>query len=354
LGGQFPYSKLGLLDRTHLRFFAEDGIHKLFEEGGYFIGHFDRQQLAISASEVPFDSSLIPPALIESLSRDPSALTYQFILVAYPLPKTHVHVFLKRFREITSENDAARATIRKLQSEIENNRTENDRLLAMVDSLQEALEGQGEAQGHLSEIEDAHAVLQEEVTRLRGMLQDVDAVRSNVLTQLREQNVENDTLRNEVRILRDTVAERTLAVTQLREQSVEAHGVRAEVSSLRDTVTDQTAHLAAMQTLTETLTRQRDDLRQRLLVAHDSLVQRDDEIQQLRSAYSHSVQLQQEVHAKDEQVNDLQHRLNASQQYIQEKETHVAALQSALDRILYSRPGRIYRRVRTIVTLGKK
>ncbi len=85
LRGEFPYSERGLLDRTHLRFFTRQTIEQLFENAGYEIRHLERQDMPIEASEVPFDAAAIPPGVLEALSRDPDALTYQFIVVAYPL-----------------------------------------------------------------------------------------------------------------------------------------------------------------------------------------------------------------------------------------------------------------------------
>ena len=42
LGGSFPYSEMGLLDRTHLRFYTRESMERLFEDAGFVIGYLER------------------------------------------------------------------------------------------------------------------------------------------------------------------------------------------------------------------------------------------------------------------------------------------------------------------------
>jgi 2-polyprenyl-3-methyl-5-hydroxy-6-metoxy-1,4-benzoquinol methylase len=85
LSGSFPYSERGLLDRTHLRFFTRESMEALFERAGFVIEHFERQECAIDASEVPYDERAVPAGLPEALSKDLDARTYQFLSVSYPV-----------------------------------------------------------------------------------------------------------------------------------------------------------------------------------------------------------------------------------------------------------------------------
>jgi 2-polyprenyl-3-methyl-5-hydroxy-6-metoxy-1,4-benzoquinol methylase len=85
LTGVFPYGDWGLLDRTHLRFFTRHSIGELFQKEGYTIEHAERQFRTIeSCNEVPYDRSVIPPALLQSLSGDADAMTWQYIFKAVP------------------------------------------------------------------------------------------------------------------------------------------------------------------------------------------------------------------------------------------------------------------------------
>ena len=87
LTGRFPYGDWGLLDRTHLRFFTRESIFELFQNAAYTINHAERQFRAIEAcTEVPYDRSIIPPAILQALSNDADAMTWQYILTAIPTP----------------------------------------------------------------------------------------------------------------------------------------------------------------------------------------------------------------------------------------------------------------------------
>ena len=108
LAGQFPYGELGLLDRTHLRFYTRASIEQLFEDAGLAIGRLDRQDLPIDASEVQYDRAGVPAGVLEALARDPEALTYQFVVVAYPLPSMELRRIRRRLREQEDQIEAAR------------------------------------------------------------------------------------------------------------------------------------------------------------------------------------------------------------------------------------------------------
>lgn len=85
LTGVFPYGELGLLDRTHLRFFTRHSIAELFDNAGFDVPHAERQLRPIeNCTEIPYDRSLIPPALLQALSNDADAITFQYILKAVP------------------------------------------------------------------------------------------------------------------------------------------------------------------------------------------------------------------------------------------------------------------------------
>jgi 2-polyprenyl-3-methyl-5-hydroxy-6-metoxy-1,4-benzoquinol methylase len=87
LAGRFPYGETGLLDQTHLRFLTRESLEKLMEDAGLAIGQMERI-LRVPADpsqfEVPYDPEILPPGLLEKILQDPEALTYQFVLSAYP------------------------------------------------------------------------------------------------------------------------------------------------------------------------------------------------------------------------------------------------------------------------------
>jgi len=114
----------------------------------------------------------------------------------------------------------------------------------------------------------------------------------------------------------------------------------------------------------ETLSRQREDLRERLLELHDQVVRRDDEIQvlrareaQLRASETHIENLKRELAERADQIEALElarlNDLTALSEELRLKEVHIAQLQTALDRILYSVPGRLLRGIRRAATFGR-
>ncbi|MCL5959102.1 MAG: class I SAM-dependent methyltransferase [Chloroflexi bacterium] len=265
LGGWFPYSELGLLDRTHLRFFTRETIEKLFEDAGFAVGHIARQNVGIDLSEVPYDRASIPDGLIESLSNDPDALTYQFIIVAYPMPRAELGLIQLRILQLAEQREAAEREVGRLQQVIEEQREAAER---EVGRLQQVIEEQREA------------------------------------------------------------AER-------------------EVGRLQQHIEKQTEHLEALTARLNTVLTEKDVLEAKLLDALSQFVQRNDEIQLFRERDARWATLEGELVLKDQRIRE-------QQQYICDKEHHIADLQAALDRILYSLPGRIYRRLRSIVTLGRR
>ena len=108
LEGHFPYSKLGLLDSTHLRFFTLESLTRLFEEGDFVITHLERQELNIDRSEISFNKDKVPPELLNSLASDPESRTYQYLVLAHPLPAEGMD-WLKQYLRALAEREQAAA-----------------------------------------------------------------------------------------------------------------------------------------------------------------------------------------------------------------------------------------------------
>jgi 2-polyprenyl-3-methyl-5-hydroxy-6-metoxy-1,4-benzoquinol methylase len=82
LRGHFEYTPVGLLDRTHLRFFDRRSAEQLMADGGLVISERLRVKRGLNETEIPVAQDEIPPAFIEMIERDPDATTYQFVFVA--------------------------------------------------------------------------------------------------------------------------------------------------------------------------------------------------------------------------------------------------------------------------------
>ena len=81
LRGEFNYSKTGLLDRSHLRFFTKNEIYYLFERTGYWISHLDRVISEFPQySEFHTDLSRYSQDIVTEILKDKEHLTYQFVI----------------------------------------------------------------------------------------------------------------------------------------------------------------------------------------------------------------------------------------------------------------------------------
>jgi 2-polyprenyl-3-methyl-5-hydroxy-6-metoxy-1,4-benzoquinol methylase len=81
LRGSFEYRDMGLLDRTHLRFFTRSSIDDLLAEAGYLAVEIHRYSLEPFSTELHPDPD-VPQALLDLALQDPDSTTYQFIVKA--------------------------------------------------------------------------------------------------------------------------------------------------------------------------------------------------------------------------------------------------------------------------------
>lgn len=83
LEGHFRYTDVGLLDRTHLRFFDPEGKDELLAAAGWAQIGIERITRRLGTTEIPAGEP--DPALLGKVLEDPEALTYQFLVTAAPL-----------------------------------------------------------------------------------------------------------------------------------------------------------------------------------------------------------------------------------------------------------------------------
>jgi 2-polyprenyl-3-methyl-5-hydroxy-6-metoxy-1,4-benzoquinol methylase len=84
LTGRFEYTDVGLLDRTHLRFFTRRSLEHLFEDAGLAILEIRRTRLGIFDTEVPLRREDVPTDALATVEADPDSTTYQFVVRARP------------------------------------------------------------------------------------------------------------------------------------------------------------------------------------------------------------------------------------------------------------------------------
>ena len=82
LKGNFRYTDVGLLDRTHLRFFDREGVDELLRASGWGMFELVRSMRPWGTTEIHFPDA--DPELVRQIESDPEGLTYQFLISAAP------------------------------------------------------------------------------------------------------------------------------------------------------------------------------------------------------------------------------------------------------------------------------
>ncbi len=181
LEGRFPYQTVGLLDRTHLRFFTRESIDELLDEAELGAAEIFRQPLNVEASEVPFDLEAVPAGVMDLLAQDPEARTYQFVVKAIPIEVSGMREMQRRMREMAHENALARDRTAALEAELAHLRDSAEDKQAAAEMRQALIEAHDQVlrrDEQINRLQEETARLQEETARLRVELaRETDAIR---------------------------------------------------------------------------------------------------------------------------------------------------------------------------------
>lgn len=82
MAGRFDYQDLGLLDRTHLRFFTRASIAALFRDAGLVAIDVRRTTAGFFDTPLPVAETEFSPEVVEMVAAAPESTTYQFVLRA--------------------------------------------------------------------------------------------------------------------------------------------------------------------------------------------------------------------------------------------------------------------------------
>ncbi|HYT10193.1 MAG TPA: class I SAM-dependent methyltransferase [Mycobacteriales bacterium] len=119
LKGRFRYTKLGLLDETHTRFFTRENLDSFLHDAGFVAVDVRRTYAPLFSTEVGIRADEVDPAVVEQLRAEPEAETYQFVLRAVRDDAVHVDIGLTdraerldlRVRELAHEVEQARGFV---------------------------------------------------------------------------------------------------------------------------------------------------------------------------------------------------------------------------------------------------
>jgi chromosome segregation ATPase len=204
LKGHFEYTPLGLLDRTHLRFFDRSGAEQLIADGGLVISERLRVSRGLEETEIAVAKDEIPPSLAEILAHDPDSTTYQFIFVA------------RRAADERSTTDGA--------------------------MLSERLQRENEAlREQLSALEQYARNLDAD----RAAAAATTAERDELREELRRRMAEAHDLQRDLRHCKSEVTVKEAFIMDLRADDLTAQGVIADLTAQRDSLLSRQRELEA-------------------------------------------------------------------------------------------------------------
>jgi 2-polyprenyl-3-methyl-5-hydroxy-6-metoxy-1,4-benzoquinol methylase len=124
LGGRFQYTELGLLDRTHLRFFDKPALDQLLADAGLVVEEELRVTRGVTETEIPIDLDAFAPEVVAEATRAPESETYQFVVVAAPghdgegPPTSLAGALQGRVEELGQAVERAEARVRALEEQL--------------------------------------------------------------------------------------------------------------------------------------------------------------------------------------------------------------------------------------------
>lgn len=142
LSGSFDYQGMGLLDRTHLRFFSLEGLLRLAMDCGLTPVELRRVSHGLFETEVPFEPSRLPAGALDRLEECSEARTYQFILKARLAPPGEpLAAYLERFAQgivhpgtdLARELELRKRELRETREELARTAEEKDALRDRID-----------------------------------------------------------------------------------------------------------------------------------------------------------------------------------------------------------------------------
>lgn len=83
LTGRFEYADLGIMDRTHLRFFTRATLTELLRLNGFAVASMDPLELPVELG-VPYDPGALPRGVEKAVKKMPDAEAYSYLVVARP------------------------------------------------------------------------------------------------------------------------------------------------------------------------------------------------------------------------------------------------------------------------------
>lgn len=119
LQGNWRYTKVGILDHTHTRFFTRESLDAFAQEAGFVVTDWRRTSAPLFGTETELDPAAFPADLVQRLAADPEATTYQFVVRIVPADAaTHQAAIAGDLDTARTELAGARREIEQLRHEL--------------------------------------------------------------------------------------------------------------------------------------------------------------------------------------------------------------------------------------------
>jgi len=189
--GKFEYKDIGILDRTHLRFFTLDTILRLFADAGFAI--VDVQRVRQDPFKEPYvdDPQPATPELSPELRRliedDLDAATVQFVVKAFPVTSSVVQVnVLVTLQARIQEKERS---IFQLEKTVENLRGQLEKTVKNLrGQLEKTVEALQERELMVSGLKDQIQALQNRIETSRQQADEALRERQSVIRELQASN----------------------------------------------------------------------------------------------------------------------------------------------------------------------
>ncbi len=180
LQGKFEYTDVGILDRTHLRFFTLESILRLFTDAGFAI--VDLQRVRQDPFKEPYidrpqmNQPELRPDLKRLIEDDPDAATVQFVVKAFPVDSSAAQLrMLQTLQAQIQEKEKTVLNLEKILSDLRNAMEERDHTVASLKDQIQTLH---------SRIEDFRQQIESSRQQAEGALR----ARESVIRELQASN----------------------------------------------------------------------------------------------------------------------------------------------------------------------
>ncbi len=134
MSDDLPYSDLGLLDRTHMRFFTGPSFRRLLGLEGFIIKKWQTYEVPVEFTEFRDVFERLPKGIRQFISMCPDSCVYQFILSAAPFGK----------EEGATQKISRDSLAEKLDSEVERRMKERDNWFLKSYSMEQQVQADKE------------------------------------------------------------------------------------------------------------------------------------------------------------------------------------------------------------------